>query len=367
MLRRENLPGAVEGMWRRLLFRVGAAGLMRLWLRRRVFSSAGARMLFLLVCVLVVLAGTWLAVFRGKVRRAGEWFAKRPDFVIAVMGKDDLEGAGRSDTIILVNLRYPERKVRVLSIPRDTRVLIERPMPGGGRKPVVSKLNHALRWGGVPLAVETVEHLTGIHVDVYVVIGYGLFIDVVDCIGGVPLEVEKRMYYRDRAGGLTIDLYPGYQILDGAKALQYVRFRHDGMGDVGRIARQQKFMKAFLARLKEPASVLRLVRNLPVLMKRVSTNLPLDKALSLAARFGTITRSEVEFRTLLGRERMFPVGRDGRRRASFIVLSPPTIERIKGWFLSPHAESSPAAGSPLELPASAGSGRRNECDAASGG
>ncbi|RYD07038.1 hypothetical protein N752_00215 [Desulforamulus aquiferis] len=95
--------------------------------------------------------------------------------------------------------------------------------------------------------MKTVSDLVGVDIDNYVVTNVRGFRDIVDVIGGVTLDVEKRMYYYDpfdEPDLRKIDLQPGVQKLDGNKALQYVRFRSDALGDVTRTERQQKFLKA---------------------------------------------------------------------------------------------------------------------------
>ncbi len=140
--------------------------------------------------------------------------------------KDD---PGRSDSIMLVGLDPVTKKITMMSIPRDTRVSI----PGHG----IGKINAATNKdvyadGGISLLEETIQGLVpGIRVDYYVRTNFTGFASVVDALGGVTLDVEERMVYR--ATDTVIDLKPGVQHLDGDKALQYARFRADGVGDFG--------------------------------------------------------------------------------------------------------------------------------------
>ena len=83
----------------------------------------------------------------------------------------------------------------------------------------------------------------------YVLVDWRAFLDVIDLIGGVDLYVEKDMYYEDPYADLFIDIKHGYQHLDGKRAGEYVRFRKDELGDIGRVQRQQKFMKAAAAQI----------------------------------------------------------------------------------------------------------------------
>ena len=157
---------------------------------------------------------------------------------VMIMGVDRrADDVGRSDTLMVAALDVDKSKAALLSIPRDTRVAIE----GNG----FDKINHAYAFGGHSLTQKTVENLLGVKMDHYILIDTRSFERIIDAIGGVDLNVEKRMYYEDPwddIGGLVIDLYPGEQHLDGDRAIQYVRYR-DGEGDIGRVGRQQKFVK----------------------------------------------------------------------------------------------------------------------------
>ena len=99
------------------------------------------------------------------------------------------------------------------------------------------------------MAKQTVANLLQVPIHYYVLVDWRAFIDVIDLIGGVDLYVEKDMYYEDPYADLVIDIKHGYQHLDGKRAGEYVRFRKDELGDIGRVQRQQKFMKAAAAQI----------------------------------------------------------------------------------------------------------------------
>lgn len=143
----------------------------------------------------------------------------------------------RTDAMLLVSFDPDKNRVSILSLPRDTRVEIP------GRRGY-DKINAAYAYGGVKLAKRTVSNLLQVPIDYYMQVDWQGFIKVVDMLGGVDLDVEKNMDYEDPYADLEIHLKKGYQHLDGNKAGQYVRFRHDEMGDIGRAERQQKFLKA---------------------------------------------------------------------------------------------------------------------------
>lgn len=193
---------------------------------------------------------------------------------VLVLGVDERPGdPGRSDTMLLV--RVGGGALRVLSLPRDTRVILE----GVGE----AKLNAAYAWGGPELAVRTVSDLLGLPVHYYVKVNLAGFRTLVDLIGGVPMYVEAPMHYVDPDDNLVIDLQPGHQVLDGRRAEQYVRFRSDAMGDdLSRIRRQQQFLRAAARRALQPGNLPRLPKLLRTARQHVETNVPLAEQFRLA-------------------------------------------------------------------------------------
>ncbi|MBC9822727.1 LCP family protein [Terrabacter sp. MAHUQ-38] len=151
----------------------------------------------------------------------------------------------RTDTIMLVHVSESGGKPVMVSLPRDSYV----PIPGHGS----NKINAAYSIGGPKLLTNTVEQVTGIHVDGYIEIGLGGFAAVVDSVGGVDLCVPRDM--KDKKAG--IDLKKGCQTLDGGNALGYVRSRYeDPLGDIGRAARQRQFLGALMKKAATPSTVL---------------------------------------------------------------------------------------------------------------
>lgn len=205
---------------------------------------------------------------------------------IMIMGVDRrADDVGRSDTLMVLTYNPADKKASLLSLPRDTRVHIE--------KNDYDKINHAYAYGGHELTQKTVEAFLNVPMDYYVMIDIHAFEKIIDAVGGVDIDVEKRMYYEDPwddNGGLVIDLYPGKQHMDGKTAIQYVRYR-DGEGDIGRINRQQKFMKALMSQVISPA----VLPKLPEIIKNVSsaiqTNMPLDTMIALITDLPTIQQN----------------------------------------------------------------------------
>ncbi len=200
-------------------------------------------------------------------------FGGRDRVTLLAVGVDTSEGRGLADTLIALTV-WPERgELAALSIPRDSRVLV----PGVG----TMRINASHSYGGLPLTIRTVEMLLGSHFDYYVEVDVPGLVELVDAVGGLEIEVEKRMYYRDRSQNLLIDLQPGLQHLDGEQAVGYVRFRHDAAGDFGRIERQRKFLRVLANELLSPDRVSRIPRLVETFRETVSTNLTVSDILSL--------------------------------------------------------------------------------------
>nr|WP_320147183.1 LCP family protein [uncultured Anaeromusa sp.] len=195
---------------------------------------------------------------------------------ILVLGVDErADDVGRSDTSFVVTLDTEAKKITVLSVPRDSRVKIA----GHGW----DKINHAFAFGGLSLSKSTVENLLGVPIDYTVTVDFKGFVKMIDALGGITIDVEKRMRYSDPYdddGGLVIDLHPGVQRLNGKEAIKYVRYR-DEEGDIGRVARQQKFLKAVLKELASPQTVVRLPELAKEFSAAVKTDMPLSKMLKL--------------------------------------------------------------------------------------
>lgn len=198
------------------------------------------------------------------------------------------EGRARSDTIIVASFDRTAGRAVLISVPRDTRVYI----PGHGP----DKINAAYALGGVELTRQVVSALLGIEIPYYVTADFEGFRKAIDALGGVTLEVERRMYYPEE----DIDLYPGLQRLDGRNALAYVRFRHYPNGDVDRTEHQRRFLLALAQEVMQPRTLTRLPQLLPVVLQHVHTNLTLSQVLELAALAPQVDLSQVTAMTLPG-------------------------------------------------------------------
>ena len=199
---------------------------------------------------------------------------------VMIMGVDErADDVGRSDTLMIATLDPDKNQAALLSVPRDTRVKIK----GHG----FDKINAAYAYGGRKLTQETIESLLNTHIDHYIKINVHGFTKIIDALGGIDIDVEKRMYYEDPwddDGGLYIDLQPGMQHMDGKTAITYVRYR-DEEGDIGRIKRQQNFMKAVMDKLVSPT----IIPKLPAIVSAVSDSVETDMSVSEILSFlGTL-------------------------------------------------------------------------------
>ena len=176
---------------------------------------------------------------------------------------DGGEKYGRSDTIILVHVDPDNNYLSMLSLPRDLRVDV----PGHG----IQKINAAFAYGGAALTITTVEQLTGVDINHYLEVDFQAFKDITDALGGVYVDVDKH-YYNDNPNYELAKISPGYQLLRGDDALDYVRFRHDLNLDFGRMARQQSFLNA----MREQAMGWDLPLKLPGLVSALFSNVATD-------------------------------------------------------------------------------------------
>jgi LCP family protein required for cell wall assembly len=157
--------------------------------------------------------------------------------------------------MMLLHIPEGSDKPTLVSLPRDSAVTI----PGKGR----DKLNSAYAIGGPKLLVRTVETVTGIHVDNYMEIGFAGFVDIVDAVGGV--EINVRADVDDPKAGLK--LKKGTQVLNGAQALGYVRTRKGGaLPDFERTKRQRQFLGAVVKKAASPGVLINPFTSIPLAM-----------------------------------------------------------------------------------------------------
>ncbi len=202
--------------------------------------------------------------------------------------------SGNSDTMLLVRLMPDTHKINVLSIPRDT--LVE--LPGKG----IDKINDANVIGGAEAAAKSVSNLlSNIPIDHYVRVDTEGFVELIDTLGEVEVNIPKAMHYVDKTQNLYIDFQPGKQKLNGQHFQEYVRFRHDALGDIGRVQRQQEALKALLQTLLKPETVAKIPQLLTVIKNNVDTDFSIGEILGIFEFLSHSDRKNISLVMLPGR------------------------------------------------------------------
>lgn len=209
---------------------------------------------------------------------------------------------GRSDTNILISLDRLRNAASAMSFPRDTRVEI----PGQG----VHKLNAAHKYGGPFLLIQTLHDNFSVRVDHYIRTDFRGFVEIVDLVGGVDVEVERDMDYDDSWQDFHVHLKQGLQHLDGQQAHGYIRWRKnnprskggdgkvDPKGDLGRIERQQKVIKILAKKLLSPSNLPKLRQVARAFRKFVETDLTDRQLVSMVLFITRLNPDAIETATI---------------------------------------------------------------------
>ncbi len=234
---------------------------------------------------------------------------------IAVFGTDT--DGYRTDVVFILSYDTYNNKLALISIPRDTRVVmpeevIESIEERGGNIPYnenekgACKFNEVHAYAGKgyrnEFSVKTLESFLGIRIDGYVNVSLVGFRNIVDAFGGVDMEVEGRLYYVDPYQDLYIDLYPGYQHLDGEHAEMLVRYREGyAAKDLKRIQVQQTFMKELMAKVMNTQNLMdKLPSIIYNLFKYVDTDLSLEKFVEYGSYMQNLSIDDVYMETIPG-------------------------------------------------------------------
>ncbi len=199
----------------------------------------------------------------------------------------------RTDTLVAVSVDPGSRHIYLLSVPRDTQALI----PGHG----IDKINAAHAYGGGTLSLRTVQDFLGVPFPYYIEITERGLTRLIDAVGGVTIRIDKDLNYDDTWDGLHIHLKKGNRRLGGKAAMEYVRFRHDALGDIGRIRRQQQLLYALMDELRSPRVIFRMARILKVFREDVTTNLEPNQLIALAWFGARLSKGGLVRETLPGR------------------------------------------------------------------
>ncbi len=225
-------------------------------------------------------------------------------FNIMILGVDSRgEKRSRSDTMMLAAVNPLQQKVTLLSIPRDTLAKI----PGHGR----DKFNHSMFFGGPSLVKQTMENFFDLKIDHYVSVDFEGFIHLVDELGGIEVDVKRRMKYHDPSDGTEIDLYPGVQRLDGEQALDYARFRKSDIGsdasDFDRMDRQQEVVRKITDKATTLTTVFRVFNLMEILGEHVKMDFTEEEIRELAILFRNFSSSSIATVDLKGTNQRIPL------------------------------------------------------------
>jgi LCP family protein required for cell wall assembly len=195
---------------------------------------------------------------------------------ILVIGTDKVG----ENTDVMFTVQLKDGLTQLTQVPRDT--FVESADYG------VLKANALYAFGGMGALKQELTTLLGAPVDRYVRVNLRAVEHLADALGGVEVDVPKRMYYIDNAQNLYIDLYPGRQVLKGEQLEGFLRFRHDELGDLGRMERQKLVLAEVFRKLAQPATLARLPELLKIAGADVKTDLsPVEMGQLVTAMAGT--------------------------------------------------------------------------------
>jgi len=193
---------------------------------------------------------------------------------VLVLGTDKVG----DNTDVMFSVRVQDGVTRIVQLPRDTYIT-------SGRLGVV-KANALYGQAGIAETKLEMGRLLGVPIDRYIKVNLDAVTRVGDALGGVEVDVPKRMAYVDRSQHLTIDLYPGRQVLKGNDLLGFLRFRHDEAGDLGRMERQRLVLNEVYRKLTQPTILVKLPALIQIAGEDLHTDLSAVEITQLAARLG---------------------------------------------------------------------------------
>lgn len=259
--------------------------------KKRRKTHRGLVVLFLLLLVIACVAGAmWLSYVKPpevdtpkqepevvekkeedekiKVRDS----RRKDNFYNVLIVGTDLNGV-HTDSIMLASFNVETKKLNVLSIPRDTIVNVKRSN---------KKINAAFPLGGIEQLYDEIETVIGFKPDKHVIVSTQGFIEMIDAIDGVEVDVQRDMKYSDPTQDLYIDIDKGLQTLDGYDSMCFMRYRYGyAEGDVGRVRAQQQFVNALMKKMISPATLSKLPELCEIVMDNVETDLTIGNLIWL--------------------------------------------------------------------------------------
>ena len=254
--------------------------------------------------------------------------------IALVLGTDhryvDGKAPGRSDTMMLIRTDPSNHTVSLLSFPRDMRVAIHCP----GRAIWYDKINVAYPTCGPLGSLETVKDLTNVPINYLISVNFLGFIQVVDKLGGVYMDVDRRYFnnHRGPTGYAGINLEPGYQRLSGHQALDFVRYRHTD-SDLFRVIRQQAFVRAAKEQLGRFSKF-----QVPSLLGSIKHNVEVGRAGGRGVDLSTMLNYALFFHGLPGGH-FEQVKIQGLEGASDLTTATQNVTNAVQQFMNPDADA----------------------------
>lgn len=206
-------------------------------------------------------------------------------FLFTGVDSDGGDTGTRTDTIMLVLCNKANKEIKIVSIPRDTRVYVNGNL---------DKINSAHSYGGMPLTIKTIRDFMAIDLDYFMQVSFQAVVDGVDAMGGIDIDVDERV-------ADAMKMNPGPHTFDGEKALWYVRFRKGYVdADLGRIKTQQDFVVSFIKQALRPKNIFKLPRIYRAMSKNMETNIPFSTLASFAWSFKNISDADISTYTIDG-------------------------------------------------------------------
>ena len=180
---------------------------------------------------------------------------------------------GLSDTMMLIRFDATTNKVVVFGIPRDTKVMVN------GKSEKINAIDHE---SGIAQAAKVVSStLQGVQIDRYIRLNNFGLEKLIDALNGITVTVPKDIKYQDNSQHFYVNLKAGKQHLDGHNLLNYLRFRYDANGDIGRMQRQQMVIRAAIEQWAEPTTVGRIPQLMSIVNDSIDTNLSVEEMMAI--------------------------------------------------------------------------------------
>lgn len=203
----------------------------------------------------------------------------------------------RTDTIMVVSYDPSAKTIKVISVPRDTKITIN------GKN---EKINDAVPIGGAKCLASEIENMLGIKVNYYMQVDYAAFRSIIDAVGGVDVNIQNKMDYDDPAQNLHIHFNKGTQHLNGQQAEEFFRWRknNDGTGfaegDIGRINAQHSFIESVVQKLKTKRAIFKYPAILKAISRNTKTNMSASEIIKYASAALKVNKNNISMSTLNG-------------------------------------------------------------------